>query len=307
MLSRKLLSIFLAVVLILSCGVSAFADSSQTEQVTAVEGNDITIQYDDYGIYEMISNIDDPIKQEMIMDYWYTPAFYTTTPIDMQNQRALKEGVRTIKGLINTPTNELESAINQLLQKDIDRFAKDSNIKILPSFHKSMKKNTVLKNVDKLESKVGYEKGINLNVATQAVNSEVINSLAAATSQTTTTTANYTVGNAGNFGYLMINCKVVWIRDTTTYDITSFLPTTTTGYFAPTSAVGPYDKSEQAVVSGSIDRAYVHKGTPVYTAATYVPSSYLVVDILVNGNGTISKKYAGSQTVQLYPRYSWSN
>ncbi len=310
---RKLLSVIVIGAMILFCSAAEFTSvdveisKSSPDSSVINAGEDIVIQYDDKGIYHLIQSIQDPVKKAMIMDYWYTPAFYTTAEIDMQNQKALSDGLETVKMLIDTPTQDLEAAINQLLQEDIDHLAKDVNAKIVPSFIKHLEGKPI-KNVTKLTKKVGNDIGATVTIDASLDSSS---SIAAASSiVNSSVTANYTVGNSGSLGYLMINCKVTYKRNTSTYEITSLTQTTTTGYFYPNYVGDGYDFSEQGIINGYPDRGYVHKSKSVWNIingqASSFLSGYLVADVVVRGNGIVAKKYANNITVQLYKNYCWS-
>lgn len=310
-MSKKVFGTVLILIIVMACGFSSFAEpkvdlpnGSDTNLV--IENNDTTIEYDDMGIYEMIKNIEDPIKKEKIIEYWYAPAFYTFSAIDMRNQMALIEGVQTVKYLVGMPTENLDSAINGLLQKDIDRFLNDQSVKILPSFIEYIK-DRPLENVSELSQKVGLETGVILNLEEQGdvlTGAYEIQSIA-----TTTTTANYTQGNPGQLAYLTINCSVVWKRDTVTDDITSLVPSTTTGYYLPYFVGSGYEISDQWIAQGYPDKGYVQKSKMVfnYVTGSSVHSGYLLSDIVVKGNGIVSKKYAAYPTPIIYSFYQWGD
>ncbi|MGD9578993.1 MAG: hypothetical protein AB7Y74_12135 [Syntrophorhabdus sp.] len=122
---------------------------------------------------------------------------------------------------------------------------------------------------------------------------------------------SYTYNVAGAVMYY-ITCNVQWSYDSTTYYITSLLPSTNYGSdgivnFNSGLLVPP---SGQTItrVSG-VDIGKVHKSVGVYNASTpgYQGFSWwLIADIHVTGKGVVSLKKVDTLSYTQYQLYSWN-
>jgi hypothetical protein len=259
-----------------------------------IESTDTVYQLDDFGIGDMISNIDDPVKRQKISEYWNMPAWYTNTEQSMEEQKAnLFINYDTIKKLIDKPINSLDVEINKILVLNVNAISQDTSKKMFPSFMKVLEERSIY-NKDKLTDKVAESSG--LEFEDSSVNAAVIGPMSNISKYVT---GNYTQGNPGGFGYLMINCKVTWNYDTVTKNITYLAPNTTTGYAYSVFLDPEFEAlSVEWVVPGAIDKGVVHKSDAwMYATNPDIPYGYLVVDIVVNGDGTVSKNYADNLPV----------
>ena len=117
------------------------------------------------------------------------------------------------------------------------------------------------------------------------------------------TTAQYVQGNPGQFAYLMIKCVVNWNYDSSTYNITSLVPNTSTGCAAPYTLTS-YVVNEQWVEDLTIDKGIVHKSVYVFSSLSTDRVGTLITDISVRGNGNVVK----NEGVFIPPtqQYPWS-
>lgn len=307
----KPVMIFLSSLIVLSSFSISMAGTepsvSAENSKPIIESTDINYQLDDNGIYDMISNIDDPVKREKILDYWTMPAWYDNTTQSTEERNAiLLTSYDIVNKLIATPTNLIDGEIDKLLTLNVDMISKDNSKKVFPSFMKILEKRSIT-NKSKLTNKVAESKGL------QFENSSVeTKSISPMSNIQKYTTANYTEGSPGGLGYLMINCKVTWNYDTVTKNITYLSPATTTGWgtgrviFTDQWEIPP---SGQWVVDGTADKGVVHKAIKYFVSPDIEnPMGYLCVDVVVDGNGLVTKKYANALSAysNAYSGYSWS-
>lgn len=276
--------------------VFSYASNEDISDVYEKTSNDITYFIDDMGIFDLISKIEDPIKKEMIVEYWTTP-FYEgdVLPSEIEKKIILGRCFNEIQILIETPKTELKEKIKSLVSSNIQRISENKDLKFLDS---------AFNYADSLD--IPVELMVNHNTAyanKHALNIDFNSELGLRAIISKVTTAQYVQGNPGQFAYLMIKCVVNWNYDSSTYNITSLVPNTSTGYAAPYT-LSSYVVNEQWVENLSIDKGIVHKSVYVFSSLSPDRVGTLITDVSVRGNGSVVK----NEGVFIPPtqQYLWS-
>ena len=293
MLKKRLFCLSMVLVLVLASTAVSFAADDKGINITE---SGKTLVIDDQIIKDMIEGIDDPVKKEKIREYWLTPAWWSTTAkLDEQaNDLNIKKAADKIQGLIETPTSELDGAIEKLLEKDSAQLAQ-KNVNIFPEYMGYLEKHSV-KNADLLNAKVAACESI-LNHEEKAI---------AATRNTIitkTTSGTYSQGNSSSVYYLYLRAYLSWSYDQYTTYITALDYTHTTRCGSYYVISGLIKNEEKKMNSGVPGYGLIHKSNYVGSLTAW---GYFVVDIKVQESQVI-KKYVNFIPDAFYSGYNWSN
>ena len=105
----KRMIVIAIILLMMFTTVFSYASTEDVSSVYEKTSNDITYIIEDMGIFDLVSKIEDPVKKEMIMEYWTTP-FYegNVLPTEIEKKIILERCFNEIQILIETPQTELK-------------------------------------------------------------------------------------------------------------------------------------------------------------------------------------------------------
>lgn len=307
---KKLLC--LSMVLILLLGSSAFVFAVDTNSSPVVKSTDTYTQLKDIGVGDIINSVSNKDTKAKLIEYYCTPAYKTSTldaaSVDDQRAQVKDQVIISLTKLSKLSGTDLDKEIVALKDARIKSILNDPNAVPTAELINYAEKNNS-SYVKQLKEKVNnVAKDTDSEEATQSVASVIV-PMSSITKSTYGESYTY---NAGGAVLYYITCNVQWTYNSTTYYITSLLPTTHYGsdgiYNFNSSLLVPPSGQSITRVSG-VDIGKVHKSVGVYNALTPAIQGFswwLIADVHVTGKGVISLKNVDTLTYLENQLYSWN-
>ena len=245
----------LVLVFILSVTSFVYASEPLSSASSQINSDHFT-KLNDYGISDIINNVEDKEVRDKLIEFWYTPA-YTTNSLDSaspQAQRAeMKDSaIETITELAEMSGAELDNAINEIKEERMQEIVNSDAVPTEALIEDAREMDSPLLN--QLESKIESE-----DRSQETFDENVLeSSLAAASTIKTSSVAGstYNYNTSGQVMYYM-RITVTWKYDSSTSKVTSVSESTDYGADMVYFFVGVH-KSEKGL-SSSKSYGYVHK------------------------------------------------